>query len=127
MAAAELAFRLNPRHPAWYESILGRMLFLLGRHAEAAPLLESLNFPHAPLRHLRDVAWLAATYGHLGRIEDARRRGESFLLSAASLWRGNPGAGPAEYVDWLVDVSFLQQEADIEKLRGGLRLAGLPG
>jgi adenylate cyclase len=127
LAAAELASRLNPRHPAWYESIRGRMLFLLGRHAEAAPRLESLNFPHAPLRHLRDVAWLAAAYGHLGRIEDARRRGESFLLSAASLWRGNPGAGPAEYVDWLVDVSFLQQEADIEKLRGGLRLAGLPG
>ena len=126
LTAAQIAFQLNPRHPDWYGSFLGRLLFLLGRYPEAAPLLEQQNFPHAPLRQLRDVAWRSATYGHLGRIEEARRCGEMFLQSANSLWHGDPGAGPTEYVDWLVDVSFLQRKADIDNLRSGLRLAGLP-
>jgi adenylate cyclase len=126
LTAAQIAFQLNPRHPGWYESYLGRLLFLLRRYSEAAPLLEQPNFPHARVRQLRDVAWRAATYGHLGQTEEARRCGEVFLQSARTLWLGDPRAGPAEYVDWLVDSFFLQRQADIENLRSGLRLAGLP-
>ena len=72
------------------------------------------------------MAWRAATYGHLGRVEEAQHFGGLFVQSATSLWLGDPRAGPAEYVDWFVDVSFLQRGADVENLRGGLRLAGLP-
>jgi adenylate cyclase len=40
--------------------------------------------------------------------------------------RGDPAAGPAEYVDWLVDRSYLRRPDDPAHLRDGLRLAGLP-
>lgn len=125
LTAAEIAFQLNPRHPGWYESFLSRLLFQLRRYSEAAPLLEQPNY-NTPVRQLKDVAWRAATCGHLGRVEEAQHFGRLFVQSATSLWRGNPGAGPAEYVGWFVDVSFLQREADVENLRAGLRLAGLP-
>ena len=35
LPAAELAMRLNPRHPSYYEHYLSRILFLARRHAEA--------------------------------------------------------------------------------------------
>jgi adenylate cyclase len=124
LPAAEIAFKLNPRHPGFYEHFLSRLLFQLGRYAEAAPLLEQRNFI-TPVRHLRDVAWRAATYGHLGRIAEAQHYGHLFLESAATLWRGDPKADAAAFVDWIVDVSLLRREADMERLRAGLRLAGL--
>jgi len=127
LPSVEIAFKLNPRHPTWYNSFLAKLLFQLGRYAEAAPCLEQPNYPTAPIRQLKDVAWLAATYGHLARIDEARKCGRLFVQSASSHWLGDPKAGPAEFVDWVVDVSFLQRETDIENLREGLRLAGLPG
>ncbi|WP_437376086.1 adenylate/guanylate cyclase domain-containing protein [Inquilinus limosus] len=125
MPAAEIAFRLNPCHPNWYNYYFSRILFLLGRYGEVATLLEQRTID-APARHPRDMAWRAAAYGHLGRIEEARRCAEMFVHSVQRYWRGDPAAGPAEYVDWLVDISYLQRPEDMQRLREGLRLAGLP-
>jgi hypothetical protein len=72
------------------------------------------------------MGWRAAAYGHLGRIEEARRCAETFVRSVRSYWRGDPSAGPSEYVNWLVDISYLRREEDVERLREGLRRAGLP-
>jgi hypothetical protein len=41
-------------------------------------------------------------------------------------WRGDAAAGPNEYVDWFVEVSYLRRDEDAERLREGLRRAGLP-
>jgi adenylate cyclase len=125
LPAAEIAFRLNPRHPNWYNYYLSRILFQLGRYGEVATLLEQRTID-APARHPRDMAWRAAAYGHLGRIEEARRCAEMFVQSVRSYWRGDPAAGPSEYVNWLVDVAYLRRNEDAERLREGLRLAGLP-
>ena len=126
LPAAEIAFRLNPRQPGWYNYYLSHILFQLGRYSEAAVLLEQRTFD-TPTRHPRDMAWRAAAYGHLGRIEEAQRCGGVFIQSVSSLWRrGDPAAGPAEYVNWVVDVAYLRQPEDVERLREGLRLAGLP-
>jgi tetratricopeptide (TPR) repeat protein len=125
LPAAEIAFRLNPRHPSWYTYYLSRILFLLGRYEEVATLLEQRTLD-APAFHPRDMAWRAAAYGHLGRMEEARRCAETFVQSVRSYWRGDPSAGPNEYVNWLVDVSYLRREEDMERLREGLRRAGLP-
>jgi hypothetical protein len=91
LPAAKLAMRLNPRYPRYYEHYRSRVLFLARRHADAAAVLKRIT-AGAPLEHPRDLAWWAASCGHLGRAEEARRA-----------WRGNPAAGPAEYADWLVD------------------------
>jgi adenylate cyclase len=125
LPAAELAMRLNPRHPRWYEHYLSRILFLARRHEEAVTILERIT-AEAPLRHPRDLAWRAAACGHLGREEDARRCAGWFLEAIRKAWQGDPAAGPAEYVDWLVDNSCLRRPEDEAHLREGLRLAGLP-
>jgi TolB-like protein/Tfp pilus assembly protein PilF len=125
LAAAQIALRINPRHPSWYNYYLSHILFQLGRYSEAAVLLEQRTFD-SPIRHPRDMAWRAAAYGHLGRIEEANECVDVFVQAARTLWIGDPAAGPAEYVDWLVDVSYLREPRDVERLRAGLRLAGLP-
>jgi len=125
LPAAEIAQRLNPCHPSWYNYYLSHILFQLGRDKEAAELLEERTMD-APARHPRDMAWRTAAYAHLGRIEEARQCAETFVQSVRSYWRGDPGAGPREYVDWLVDVAYLRRDADMGRLREGLRQAGLP-
>ena len=101
LAAAEIAFRLNPRHPPFYNAFFPTSSFISGvtvkRHSS-----RQRNFG-TPARHLRDMGWRAAAYGHLGQIEEAQRCGELFLQSLSSLWRGDPTAGPDEYVDWIMD------------------------
>lgn len=79
MAAAELAYRLNPRHPLWYDMSLARLHFQLGSYGEAATLLEERIWD-APARQLRDLGWWTAAYAHLGRLEEATLCGK---------WAGN--------------------------------------
>lgn len=124
LPAAELAMRLNPQPPRFYEHYLSRILFLAGRHEEAATLLERLT-AEAPLEHPRDLAWRAAACGHLGREDEASRCARWFLAAASKAWRGDSSASPAEYVDWLVATSYLRRPEDEAHLREGLRLAGL--
>ena len=126
LAVAEIAFKLNPRYPGWYNALLARILFQLGRYDEAALIFFEKLTSDDPGRHPRDMAWRAAAYGHLGRIEEAQQCGELVIQSLRSLWRGDPTAGPEDYVDWIIDRSFLRQPEDVEHLREGLRLAGLP-
>ncbi|MGE3295612.1 MAG: adenylate/guanylate cyclase domain-containing protein [Geminicoccaceae bacterium] len=125
LPAAELALRLNPRHARYYLYWYSRVLFLARRHDDARALLERITIGD-PLRHPRDLGWWAAACGHLGREEEARRCAGWFVEAMREAWRGDPAAGPAEYVDWLVERSLLRRAEDAAHLREGLRLAGLP-
>lgn len=125
LVGAEMAIRLNPLYPGWYNYFRSRLLFNLERFGEATTLFEQRTFD-SPSKHPRDMAWRAASYGHLGRTDEAKRCGEIFVQSISGLWRGEMSAGPAEYVDWLVDASYMREPKDIARLREGLRLAGLP-
>ena len=125
LPAAELALRLNPHHPRYYELYFSRILFLARRYAEALTVLERITVED-PLDHPRDLAWRAAACGHLGRPEEARSCAGMFLEAVRRAWRGEPEVGPAGYVDWLVDTSYLRRPEDMVHLREGLRLAGLP-
>ena len=98
VAVAEIAFKLNPRRPGWYNALLARFLFQLGRYNEAALIFEKLTFD-SPGRHARDMGWRAAAYSHLGRIDEAQQCGKLVIQSLRSLWRGEPTAGPEDYVD----------------------------
>ena len=125
MAAAELAIRLNPRHSLWYDMFLARLHFQLGHYQEASALLEK-RISDSPARHLRDTGWRLAAYAHQGRREEAALCGEKLVREIGFHWRGEPGAGRSDYMDWIVWSSLLQHAADNERLRAGLRLAGLP-
>lgn len=125
LPAAELAKRLNPRHPRWYDDYLARILFLLGHYEEAAGTLRQKTSAE-PEDHPRDMGWRTAACGHLGRNEEARQCADWFVQAVGKYWRGDPAAGPREYVDWFVDASCLKRPEDEERLCAGLRAAGLP-
>lgn len=125
LAGAEIAYRMNPLYPSWYNYYKSRLLFLSARYSEAALLLEQRTFD-TPDREPRDMAWRAASYAHLDRFEDAERCAEVFLNAVSARWCGDKAAGPADYVNWLVDVSYLSEDRDVLRLRVGLRRAGLP-
>jgi hypothetical protein len=72
------------------------------------------------------MALRAAACAHLGRIEEAQHGARIAIQSVSDRWQGDPAAGPKEYVDWLVDVLYLRRDEDAERLREGLRRAGLP-
>jgi len=125
LAGAETAYRLNPLYPSWYNYYKARLLFLSGRYGEASLLLEQRTFA-TPDREPRDMAWRAASYAHLDRIVDAERCAAVFLNAVRVRWRGDETASAADYVNWLVDVSYLSEERDVLRLREGPRRAGLP-
>ncbi|HSM39969.1 MAG TPA: adenylate/guanylate cyclase domain-containing protein, partial [Afifellaceae bacterium] len=69
LGALEKAMRINPRFPFWYYFELGRSQFFLTRFEAAEQNFQkaiernpSVGWPHR---------WLVATYGHLGRVDDA--------------------------------------------------------
>ncbi len=125
LPAAEFAKRLNPRYPRWYDDYVARILFLLGRYDEAAGILEQKTSSE-PDDHPRDMGWRTAACGHLGRTEEARRCAGWFVQAVGRYWRGDPAAGPREYVNWFVDASSLKRAEEEERLLTGLRAAGLP-
>ena len=125
LEGAEVALRLNPRHPIWYNNYLSRIVFHLERYDEVDRLLRHKTTVAAAL-HPRDTAWRAAALGHLGRADEARACAEAFVEGVHARWRGEAGAGPGAFVDWLVDVSCLRRAEDAARLRRGLEVAGLP-
>ncbi|MCA1408172.1 hypothetical protein I6F26_28590 [Ensifer sp. IC3342] len=126
LPAAEIAVRLNPCHPSWYNYFFSHILFGLGRDQEAADLLKRLIADAPARRHPRFMALRAAACGHLGRIEEAQQCASISIEAVGKYWNGDPAAGPREYVAWLVDAFYLRRDEDAERLREGLRRAGLP-
>jgi TolB-like protein/class 3 adenylate cyclase/tetratricopeptide (TPR) repeat protein len=124
LQGAELAVRLNPRHPRWYDHYLAQILFLLRRHEEAAAKLEYRLFDD-PARHPRDMAWRGAACAHAGRVEEAQRCAAWFIEGMSRVWKGDPKAGPSEYIDWFIYDAHIRRAEDEAHLHEGLCLAGL--
>jgi TolB-like protein/class 3 adenylate cyclase len=125
LEAAELARRLNPRHPHWYSYYEARILFFLKRYEEVFARLR-YRMSGEPTQHRRDMLMLSAALGLLGRADEAQQCARWFLDGVGPVWRGDPDAGPADYVDWFVDTTYIRRPEDEAVLREGLRAAGLP-
>ena len=93
LAAVEIACRLNPRHPPWYNSVRARLLFQLGNYGGAAALLASRMWDE-PARHLRDLGWRVAACAHAGRLEEAAHWGESSCERLLPIGKGIRGQAP---------------------------------
>jgi tetratricopeptide (TPR) repeat protein len=104
LPAAELALRLNLRHPHWYSYYLARVLFFLRRYEKVAAQLH-YRLAGEPTLHRRDMLLLSAAFGLLGRRELARRCAAWFVEGVRQAWHGDPNAGPSEYVEWFVNTS----------------------
>lgn len=131
----ELAMRLDPAYPDEYLFWQGLALFTSGEYAEAQESLE-LAMELNPGDD-RVLIVLAAAYGHLGRTVKARRivaeldelqsirRDERARSAPGDILVGVDVHLEGRYTLTEVDLWPFQQSADRERLRDGLRLAGL--
>ncbi|MHA1153576.1 MAG: adenylate/guanylate cyclase domain-containing protein [Alphaproteobacteria bacterium] len=109
----EQAMRLNPHYPFFYSTVLGQIYFHLQRFPEAAEAFEAVVNRNPEFSNGRQL--LAATYGHLGRIEDAEwEAGE--LLTLLPNFTISAERARAPY----------KRAEDLELYIEGLRKAGLP-
>lgn len=102
------AMRINPFHPEWYWTSLGRVLYAARRYADAIEALKRKSQPPTWV-----LSRLAACYGQLGLKDEAAqvvaeilRRKPDFKISKQS----SAGWGPTH----------------LEHFREGMRKAGLP-
>ena len=110
---ATKAMRLNPTYPSWYPLVLGCSYYVAGKYEEAvAPLVDSINRnPKALVTH----SFLAASYGQLGRKQEAK-------VTVADILKINPKFSVGQ---WSGGFKFKDQ-ADLAHYADGLRKAGLP-
>jgi len=120
LEAAELAMRLNPLHPDWYQSDYAIVLFFCRRFEEMQAIYDIVPelFPHTP-------GWRAAAYAHLGRKQEAAERAAAFARNIRAIWRGPPDATPKDYGRCFVDFIPLRRAEERDIMETGLRLAGL--
>jgi len=113
LKASELYLRLDPFHPANALTFIGVALFLLGRYSDAlVPLLGSV----ARSPNSRAHTALAATYGQLGRLEEAQAEAREVL-------RIEPNYTIASHRRLLAP---FKNSFDAENYFNGIRKAGLP-
>ena len=111
--AIQTAKALSPRHLFDYLWVEGHILFLMRRYEEAQIILEEVIERNPAF--LTGYLTLAATYGHLGDIENA-----DWL--AAEILTLSPNVSASEEGDHAV----YRNEKDREHFVQGLVLAGLP-
>jgi tetratricopeptide (TPR) repeat protein len=114
------AMRLNPFHPDSYLVDLAEAYFAAHRYDDMLHVAEQIT-DTSPIF----TAWRAAACAYAGRTEEARRLADRFVESVSAIWAGRPGAGPTEYVEWLLSFSPFRRREDTDHLVEGLRRAGL--
>ena len=108
------AMRLDPQYPSSYLTRLGRAEFELGQYQKAAVTLERATGLNA--QDDRAFVYLAATYGHLGRLEEANSAVEKVnILRKARRW-GEITLEDIRNWNWI---------GDRQRLREGLTKAGV--
>jgi TolB-like protein/class 3 adenylate cyclase/rhodanese-related sulfurtransferase len=119
---ARLAMRLNPRYRPSYLRVLGRALFFQERYEEAAELLERAVSRQPEFEYTYRL--LAATYGHLGRFQDAKVAAEKFNEFKIKS-TGSPLT--LEHVEtWFGGGAYDLDKTYLHQLVEGLRKAGVP-
>ncbi len=113
LAAIDQAISINPQGTGVYLSVKGRILYQMGRYAEALPLLEQSIERNPAFDRIHLV--LAATYARLGRMDDAAWSVEEALA-----------INPAITLTKEYRESIYRRDEDLEHFVEGLRLAGVP-
>ncbi len=104
------AFRLNPYPPVWYYLLLGQAQYAARQYESAVVTLH-----HEETYRTGSRKFLAASLAQLGRLEEARREVEMFLVS-----------NPHFTISHWVASQPLRDVATLEHFVDGCRKAGLP-
>lgn len=105
----ERAIKLNPNCPDWYWWILAHSFFHLERYEDALETVEQMTSPDQARR------LSAASYAHLGRLEDARYEADEFMKIVPNF----------SIKDWLKTEPYSDPK-DQQRYAAGLRKSGLP-
>jgi TolB-like protein len=112
------AMRLDPHFPPDYLYFLGKAQFFMGHYDDALATLEEVKrrYPNYDWAFL----YLAATYGHLGQNQEAK--------SAIKTFNERMEKAGANTISSLqrIDAFPFKERKDVERLREGLRIAGVP-
>jgi TolB-like protein/tetratricopeptide (TPR) repeat protein len=119
---AAKAFRLNPLHEPWYYFVSFIPHFLARKLETGLAILER----SPPDQIFEQAALMAASYAHLGRLDEARAQAPKFLLAYLRDIAGGRPASPEEAVRHLMDSNPFARDEDARFLLEGLGLAGLP-
>ncbi len=114
------AMRLNPFEPKWFRWSRGIAYFTASRYEDAIADLRSIN---APINEAR--GWLAASYAHAGRLDEARATLDEFLQIAEQEMAVFPGRKLSAWEAFWHGAIEYKSEAHFEHLYDGLRKAGL--
>ncbi len=115
-----LAMRLNPFHEDWYFAFASAPYFYARELEQSIALALKATDVSTDVR-----AYLAAAYGHLGRLEEAGRQREAFLQLFRSRITFGREPQPGEATRWVMLVNPLRHEDDLDYLVDGLVKAGL--
>lgn len=119
---AAKAFRLNPLHEPWYYFV-SFMPHFLARQLEAGLAILERSPPD---QIFEQAALMAASYAHLGRIDEARAQVPLFLAAYLRDIAGGRPSGPEQAVQHVMDSNPFAREDDARFLLEGLARAGLP-
>ena len=112
------ALRFNPL--ANYQWYAGQIHYIAGQYEEAVQVLSRLSSPNA-LVH----AFLAASYGQLGKTEMSHQAATAFVSKAEALINTSGAPYPADWTEFVTARYPFKREEDKEHLIIGLRKAGL--
>jgi DNA-binding SARP family transcriptional activator/TolB-like protein len=71
------------------------------------------------------TGWAAAALFHLGRRDEAASEAQRFLVRTRDNWCGGPSPSEATIMQWFLHLYPISRRSDWERLRDGLRGAGL--
>lgn len=114
------ALSLNPFEPKWFKWGRGIAYFTARRYDAA---IEDLSSIDSPINEVR--GWLAASYAHAGRLEEAQAMLEMFLQAAEQEMSVFPGKELSAWEDYWHGAIEYKDEAYFQHLYDGLRKAGI--
>ncbi len=117
----DLAKRQNPFDFTFTPWCKGITYFTARRYDEAIATLRQVLDPINEVR-----GWLAASYAHAGRQQEARAMVEEFLRVAESDMVVFPGRQLKDWDEFWLDSACYQHQEDHDHLMNGLRKAWLP-
>ncbi len=116
----DLAKRLDPFDTRWVPWVRGAAYFIAHRYDEA---IAALRQARDPINEVR--GWLAASYAHAGRLQEAKATLEEFLRVAESDMAVFPGRRLKDWESYWHGAFEFQDQRDFDHLFDALRKAGL--
>jgi adenylate cyclase len=115
-----LAKRLNPFDTQWVPWIMGMVCFTARRYDDA---IAALRQARNPINEVR--GWLAASYAHAGRLDEARATLDEFLRVAETDMAVFPGRRLKDWEPYWHGAFEYRDQKDFDHLFDALRKAGL--